>query len=155
MAWEKLAERLRSNTLPPVLAGPILRKVTTSLVTVWLALKESADVTLTIFDSNGVSALLSDKRKTVRIGKFLHIVAVTVRSSGEFFKPGKVYYYDVSFSTATGPKNLRDRTATTGSLVWGYDAHRLPSFAISPAELGNVRLIQGSCRKTIATGGDA
>jgi hypothetical protein len=35
-----------TNPLPLILAGPILRKVTSSTVIVWLALLQDADITL-------------------------------------------------------------------------------------------------------------
>lgn len=44
MTWKPLEERL--TFLPLVLAGPILRQVTTDSVTVWVALRRKADVTL-------------------------------------------------------------------------------------------------------------
>ncbi|MCI0388960.1 MAG: hypothetical protein MOB07_09390 [Acidobacteria bacterium] len=160
MAWTLLKDSLKNSlsSKPPVLAGPILRKVTDTSVTVWLALKESSEVTLEVFisDVQVVPALFFGKRKTVRIGKNLHLVAVTARPrSSERLQPDKVYYYDLSFPTATGPKNLRNGTATDNGIVLGYGSHRLPSFSIPPAELNNVRIIQGSCRKPNATGADA
>jgi len=50
MAFTKLADRLKN--LPLVLAGPILRQVTKDSVTVWIALKQSATVTLNVYDSD-------------------------------------------------------------------------------------------------------
>ncbi|MBA2680765.1 MAG: hypothetical protein H0U76_20515, partial [Ktedonobacteraceae bacterium] len=47
MTWASLAERI--DTLPLILAGPIVRRVEPQLVTVWLALKEARDVTLYIY----------------------------------------------------------------------------------------------------------
>src|SRR5262245_5215372 len=161
MAWNSLNDPLGNNSLsnkPPILAGSILRKLTPTSVTVWLALKESSDVTLEVFisDLQVVPALFFGKRKTVRIGKNLHLVAVTALPRGdERLKPGDIYYYDLSFSTAAGPKNLRNGTATNNGIVFGYGSHRLPSFSMPPAELNDVRLIQGSCRKPNATGTDA
>jgi hypothetical protein len=157
MAWTSLRNSLDSK--PLVLAGPILRKVTPSSVTVWLALKDSAEVTLHIFisDVQVVPPLFSGKSGTIRVGEHLHIVAVTARAdAGVVLKPGEIYYYDLLFSTKTGPKNLRDGSATTDRIVWGYKGtHPLPSFAMPPNDLNDVRLIQGSCRKPNASGSDA
>ena len=51
MAWTSLQNSLNSN--PEVLAGPILRKVTSASVTVWLALKTPGEVTLKVLAPNG------------------------------------------------------------------------------------------------------
>ena len=47
MSWIPLAERF--DALPLILAGPLLRRVEPSSVTVWLALKESRKVVLRIY----------------------------------------------------------------------------------------------------------
>ena len=54
MAFKSFVNRF--GELPLVLAGPILRQVTTDAVTVWVALKQSATVTPTVYDSdhNGI-----------------------------------------------------------------------------------------------------
>ena len=48
MAWTSLQNSLCSK--PRVLAGPILRKVTPTSVTVWLALRVAGKVILTVQD---------------------------------------------------------------------------------------------------------
>ena len=50
MAWTSLQNSLSSK--PHVLAGPVLRKVTTKSVTVWLALRMAGTVVLTVVDSD-------------------------------------------------------------------------------------------------------
>ncbi|HEX5083172.1 MAG TPA: PhoD-like phosphatase, partial [Blastocatellia bacterium] len=159
MAWISLKNTLGSK--PLVLAGPILRKVTPASATVWLALKESAEVTLEVYNGDGPmdDTILRGKRRTVRIGKNLHIVAVTAspKDSGKL-APGTVYYYDLFFSTANGDKRLKNGTATNAgayTIAWGYDEHVLPSFSMPPSVVDDVRIIQGSCRKPNATGWDA
>ncbi len=44
MVWSRLQDRI--DSLPLVLAGPMLRKTTPTSVTVWLALRDAATVTL-------------------------------------------------------------------------------------------------------------
>ena len=155
MAWVKLAGRF--NKLPLVLAGPILRKVTPTSVTVWLALKESTGVTLDVHfgDVTVGRVLLSGFRQTVHVGKNLHIVAITARPvEGKNLEPGEVYFYNLSFVTGSkGPIGLSE--ATGGELTWGYGTNRFPSFALPPKELADCRIIQGSCRKPNADGPDA
>src|SRR5690349_4236106 len=43
------------TALPSLLCGPIVRKVVPDEVTVWVALKSSANVTLTVFDRSPTS----------------------------------------------------------------------------------------------------
>ncbi len=158
MAWSKLSERLVA--VPLVLAGPMLRKVTESSVTVWLALKEHADVTLEISrgESPGVvEKLFSGHRPSVRIGPNLHLVAVTAQRGSE--KPlatGTVYNYDLMFKTDDGKtRDLLTAVGASGKDAYAYDGKSLPSFALPPEDLEDVRLIQGSCRKPNADGPDA
>ena len=156
MSWQSLKTTLGSK--PLVLAGPMLRKVTDSAVTVWLALKEKADVTLEIYptDVQVASMLFSGQRKTVRVGRNLHLVAVTAqRESKPPLTPGTVYYYDLSFTTAAGKVNLATAVGASGKAAYAYGSKRLPGFSLPPADLEEVRLIQGSCRKPNAEGPDA
>jgi hypothetical protein len=158
MAWTRLATRLESESIPLVIAGPMLRKVTDSSVTVWLALQKKAEVTLDVYstDAQVASSLLSGKRKTVRVGRNLHIVAVTAeRGNKPALTPGTVYYYDLSFATDSGSKDLATAVGASGKAAYAYGTRRLPGFALPPADLEEVRLIQGSCRKPNAEGPDA
>ena len=156
MSWQPLKTTLA--TKPLVLAGPMLRKVTESSVTVWLALKEFADVTLEILPSDArvVRRLFSGQRKTVRIGRNLHLVAVTARREDQPpLTPGTVYSYDLSFTTADGTVDLSKAVGASGKAAYAYGSKRLPGFALPPADLEAVRLVQGSCRKPNAQGPDA
>jgi hypothetical protein len=96
MAWTPLANRLAS--LPRVLTGPILRKVTPKSVTVWLALQKPGSVTLTVIDV-GNTKVMQGSRRAISIGKNLHIVAVTASLLPGFqdLAEGVVYQYDLTF----------------------------------------------------------
>jgi hypothetical protein len=149
----------QGNPLPLVLAGPILRKVTQSSVTVWLALSQPADVTLTVYagDEQISPVLASGDRKTVSVGKNIHIVCVTTTpAAGQpNLAGGTVYSYDLSFNTATGVVPLLKAVGASGKDAYAYGARQRPSFALPPDALESVRLIQGSCRKPNAEGPDA
>jgi hypothetical protein len=55
MAWKSLTDRDTGiDKRPHVLAGPILRKVTSKTVTVWFALRKAGKVTVTVLDA-GIS----------------------------------------------------------------------------------------------------
>ena len=78
MAWTSLKNSLCSK--PHVLAGPILRTVTPKSVTVWITTRIGAAVTLTVWDWDDQNVeRMKGTRRTVAIGKNLHIVAVTAK----------------------------------------------------------------------------
>lgn len=148
-----------SNPLPLILAGPILRKVTSSTVSVWLALSQHADVSLTVYSTPqqvGVT-VAQGHRPTVSVGKNLHIVCVTARllTGQTEMTGGNVYSYDLSFSTTGGTVPLSAAIGASGTAAYLYDNLPLPTFALPPVELTSVRLIIGSCRKPHAEGPDA
>ena len=66
MAWEPLSKRL--DTLPHVLAGPVLREVTPKAVTVWVALRKAAKVTLTVHNDNK-KKVKEGSRDTIAMGR--------------------------------------------------------------------------------------
>jgi hypothetical protein len=157
MAWERLADRL--NKLPRLLAGPVLRRVTADApgvlgtVTVWVALKTRAKVTLNVFD--GKDKTMTGSRQTVAIGKNLHIVAVTAITQPPFSGPseGKIYQYDLIFDFDGGPTGQSLAQASNNGL-FSYGSFKLPTFAFPPKDLNSVRIIQGSCRMPHASGLD-
>ena len=144
MGWTPLRERI--DELPLVIAGPILRRTEPDSVTVWVALKASRHVTLTIFDKNH-NFLFESTRTTARIGINLHVVAVTANASSNILKSGENYLYDLHFGNGellSSPGIL----TTEGSLQdITYPQYTLPSFALPPSDLKDLRIIHGSCRK--------
>ncbi len=155
MGWTTLKERLdiTTTTIPVVLAGPMLRKVTGKSVTVWLALRVAEEVTLTV-ENDEKKPVVAGTAKTIAIGKNLHIVAVTANrfvSPETELKEGIVYRYDVQF------KNLNMKLAeATKKADLGYpiNSNSLPSFAIPPTDPNLLRLLNGSCRMPHASGKD-
>ena len=102
MTWTRLQSSL--NTKPHVLAGPILRTVTPTSVTVWLALRVGAKVTLIVLDEQNAQVMRGERR-TVAIGSHLHIVAVTAKLSPPHanLSEGIVYQYDLFFDFEGDP----------------------------------------------------
>ncbi len=154
---DKLQGRLAG--LPLILAGPILRRVTDSSVTVWVALQQPKAVTLQIKSATGDNVGDAATAPTVAVGRFLHIVAVTASVS---LTPGVIYTYDMDFapfgpvSTALDPTTLLDAVSPTGvPNPISYPPYPLPSFALPPANANDLRIIHGSCRKPHADGPDA
>jgi hypothetical protein len=151
MGWTPLADRL--DSLPRVLCGPILRKVTADSVTVWLALRMAAVVSLHVRDED--VEVLEGSRKTTAIGVSLHIVAVTGRAAaqGTVLKSGITYQYDLTFAFEDGA--VQTLAAATAPASLAYPPFPLPSFCLPPADVNTLRLITGSCRIPHGEGTDA
>src|SRR6185503_16407807 len=109
--------------LPLLLAGPVLRRVESDLVCVWIATSQPCNATLLLFDGGDVAASdtplgdlraewESDVQATLPIGLNLHVLAITldlrtpggnaVRSNGALL-PNRTYSYDLSFFTHADP----------------------------------------------------
>ncbi|MGW7715575.1 hypothetical protein ACWGKK_14840 [Streptomyces chartreusis] len=151
MAFVPLAQRLSANQIPLVLAGPVLRHVAHDQVTVFVALREERTVNLRVYVGQGSArtTVLQGSRATVPLGTSLHVVAVTAFGSQAALRllPETTYYYDLDFGAGQTLASARvlHLTATTSPL--GYGGADLPSFALPPARLDQVRLVHASCRK--------
>lgn len=159
MAFQSLKDRL--STLPLVLAGPMLRKVTPNSVTVWLALRSPATVTVTVFDSTPAHAtIFTGSRHTRALGPNLHIVAVSADQLAPTQAPGTtlvenaIYLYDATLQFDNGlARSLTD--ATQGVRLSYTPSYSFPSFCLPPHDLNNLRILHGSCRKPANEGLDA
>jgi hypothetical protein len=168
MPWTPLAERF--SNLPLILAGPMLRRAEARAVTVWLALKEPRTVTLRIYSRNAGGELvqqLEGTRHTVRLGDYLHVIAITARatSGDEKLAWGGLYYYDLFFQPddAAEGQAAAGQLSTPGILNFDpaaadllhrlvYPGHPLPGFVLPPGDLNHVSMLHGSCRKPHGVG---
>ncbi len=154
--------------LPLILAGPILRRVEPGLVSVWLALREEATVQLTLWEGQATadkpSLLSGPAAPTLRIGDKLHIIVVALKiPSSQTLLPGRIYSYDVTLQTKSGQtENLKSLKLLKDGfingqphLALGYEPDVLPSFALPPAELTDLRIVHGSCRRSNSPQPDA
>jgi hypothetical protein len=158
--------------LPLILAGPILRRVEPGLVSVWMALSEEATVKLTLWEGQATAdqpSLLSGPATaapTLRVGEKLHIVVVALKIPAESNKtllPGRVYSYDVTLQTKSGKtENLKSQKLLQDGVIngqphlaLGYDPDVLPSFSLPPAELTDLHIVHGSCRRANSPQPDA
>ncbi|MDJ0571906.1 MAG: PhoD-like phosphatase [Pleurocapsa sp. MO_192.B19] len=146
--------------LPLIIAGPILRHTEADAVTVWLALKKPSAIALKIYDTEDGrgavlgSVLLQGERKTVALGKNLHIVAVTAKAEGEkLLSPGKVYAYDV-YCECDRVNLITAIKAKGKDYSLSYFPHQLPTFALPPKDLNHLNIVHGSCRKPHGGGRD-
>lgn len=150
--------------LPLVLAGPIVRRVEPTLVAVWLALRDEATVTLKLWEgrvtagSGNVYLTADPAAKTVRIGDGLHIALAVIKipkTSPRVLQPGRTYSYDVDIAVAGQPTQTLKTLGllSTGDVLGkrvealGFEENFLPSFAPPPAEITDLRVIFGSCRR--------
>lgn len=156
MTFTPLASRL--DSLPLVLCGPILRRVLPSSVTVWVALRKPATVTLSVYDGDGPQRVrvmppvtfAAASRATTPVGEHLHITAVTARGPSTPLHEGKVYFYDLTFDSGGTTQTLEQATLMPPIQVDRFSYSlltKLPSFSLPPADLNELRLIHGSCRK--------
>ncbi|MFJ6572111.1 hypothetical protein ACIQNU_32375 [Streptomyces sp. NPDC091292] len=164
--------------LPLVLAGPVVRRVDSTGVTVWLALKARRKVTLDVYEGASghlpATPVLTGTRVTARMGEHLHIVAVTAEvPAGGALKPGTIHRYvlrfgeDVSAPSAPVPGGAPGLftpgviAATEGearkALLYQSTsgAPDLPSFITPPGHPAGLRLFHASCRKPHGEGTDA
>ena len=155
MAWMSLRNSLSNK--PRVLAGPILRKVTPTSVTVWLAMHVGGDVTLTVLDALN-APLATGHRHTVAVGTQLHIVCVTAvpTTGAPDLVEGVVYRYNLAFAFDDG-QGMDLPTATGTQTLPGafcYVPFGLPSFCLPPASLDDLPILCGSCRIPHGNGRD-
>jgi hypothetical protein len=144
MSWKPLIERLEQ--LPIVLAGPILRRSEPDAVTIWLVLKESRTVTLNIFDLAG-NVLITGSHKTIQIGVHVHLVTVTAKTSINKLLAGEDYLYNIDLGNGenfNSPNILKNQFFNSNIT---YSKYKLPSFALPPTDIDDLRLVHGSCRK--------
>lgn len=161
------------NTWPLVLAGPIVRRIEPHMASVWVALKEPRSVRLSIWSAPidtgsgddlfaGEPPRVAGTAQTLRVGEHLHIAVVTATSDDPLL-PGQIYAYNLSFgphgTIDAAPtedlkslKLLQDHQPGTpgfvlGHLALGYVPNLLPAFVTAPAELTDLRIVHGSCRR--------
>jgi hypothetical protein len=147
--------------LPLILAGPILRRTESQSVSVWIALQTAAEIHLQVLPAQGdivdsSQPLLQGTASTIALGKSLHIALVTAQPrSDQRLVPGLLYAYDLKIhppqnsSSDAAPIALQDalRSAALPDVCLSYFGHGLPTFALPPQDLNDLRILHGSCRK--------
>lgn len=168
MSFTKLNARI--NTLPLVLAGPIVRRVEPTNATLWIALRRRRRVTLEIYDGEapGGSLVASGERETLTVGVNLHIACITAKP-GTPFTAGKTYQYNLRFDHSGDSDDIPSggdlfepriiaATSAEARTKLTYASHggpSRPSFVLPPAALDDLRLLHGSCRKIAGEHSDA
>lgn len=159
--------------LPPLLAGPALRRTEPASVTVWVALKFACTVKLQVLSTqqNGQELgdpVLQGQRETVAIGQYLHVAAVTAcpieppappeppeQSEQLGLQHDTIYAYDLQFEadkTYSLTEALRSSRVPTTTV--SYFSHQRPTFTLPPAHISDLKIVHGSCRKPHGPGFD-
>ena len=160
-----------------LLAGPIVRRVEPRLAAVWVALNQPMAVRLVLYDGlrqAPVSAapLAAGAANTLRVGNGLHlaVAVVELKAPATPLTGGRNYAYNLHFhdyvgaspgaavldpATLTGPsRDLHSLQLLKDGLIdghphlaLGYAPNELPSFALPPPSLTDLRILHGSCRR--------
>jgi len=105
------------NNLPLILAGPIVRRVEPTLVSVWVALSDARTVELGIWTgitNAGISgtffgtatAIQRSTAVSIRIGAKLHIALVILDLTASPLIPAQIYSYNLVFTGGIGAQDL-------------------------------------------------
>ena len=163
MAFTKLQGRL--DSLPLILAGPIVRRVEPEAVTIWVALRRKRRIRLEIYDAAG-QIVASGQHDTIAIGTNLHIACVTAKPATPF-TPGTTFQYNLFFDHLGGSDDIPSggdlfaprifspatlpllaEAETRNAICYAADSGpSRPSFVLPPSQLDELRLLHGSCRK--------
>jgi hypothetical protein len=154
------------SDMPLVLCGPIVRKVTHEMASVFVALKEPRRLCLEVHEHDQVSLdfVAGELVATRPIGRALHVAVVTVETP---LTPGKTYGYDLVIEDAAG---ARTSFGNAPHEVYGgwpihsplaavepmfvFENGKLPTFVCPPTDRKDLRAIHGSCRKPHGQGTD-
>jgi hypothetical protein len=140
-------EALDVAGLPAIVSGPIVRRLTRTRVSVWVALSSGDEVTLEVSDGTQVVAW-SAATTPKRAGTRLYLTVLTAELAAGF-EPGRVYEYFILRGTHLDGNT--DWTRLVGGDAWWRQlaaagaAH--PSFVGLPRDLGSLRIAHASCRK--------
>ncbi|MGB7413718.1 MAG: hypothetical protein WA902_05890 [Thermosynechococcaceae cyanobacterium] len=137
-----------------------MRHTEPKALTVWVALRDCSAVTLRVYrtgdQGNRIEELcLEGQSQTIRLGQHLHVTAVTANQSQAPLQPGQIYAYDLQFwlPATDQPLSLRSQTVLADHSI-SYFAHQLPTFALPPTHLKDLKIVHGSCRKPHGGGPD-
>lgn len=135
---------LTSGTLPGIAAGPILRRVTRTHASVWLALTRPDTVTLHLrLAGQPGTEFAAGSATPTRVGVNLWLAVVTGTAPGGAFAAGGLYEYRLSSPGWPDP-------------MWSDCAigTALPAFPAPPATVADLVVLHTSCRKAHGNGRD-
>jgi len=148
---------------PLLLTGPMVRRVEPKSVSVFVLVKHQRSVKLDVFPAGSTNTVVATgTADTIQIGRYMHASLVTATLTNPLADATN-YAYNVTFTKTgndpldVGPvtQNLGDLGLLAGATPLGYEAGALPTFALPPNNLGDLKFVHASCRKPHAPGDDA
>jgi hypothetical protein len=124
-------------TLPAVLAGPVLRRLTRTDVSVWLALSRPDEVTLHVREAGAPATEVTATATPTRVGSNLWLTTVSSTAPGGQFAAGSLYEYRASSPGWPAEPSWPDLAFGTA----------LPAFPGLPAAIDDFLVFHTSCRK--------
>ena len=165
--------------IPRIIAGPILRRVEPTGVSVWLACSRQFHLDLKLYEGDNLKAsgsasnfstvtavdvaTTSSESAMVQFGKHLWIAVVTAKPQVSL-QSNKVYSYNIHLTSPDDPSlklDLRHDGLLKGEHEGrkqeplGYGTDKLPSFVLPADDPEKLFLAQASCRKMHGHGQDA
>ncbi len=141
---------------PPILSGPILRRVDEYQINIWLATSKNYEITasLYIIDQNHKILPISVKNHKLRLGKQLYIHLITINPLKNVFPTDQLLGYNLFFSKGNHTFDLQQLGyldhKSPSRIV--YSSLKYPSFFIKSTESSS--FLYGSCRKIHGKGED-
>lgn len=135
------------GSLPRIVCGPVLRRLTRTSVSVWVACLEPDPITLTVRRREaGGPPPASVTTTPTRVGAKLWMTVLTAGAPGGTFEPGRVYEYELTAAWAV-----------VRPIPWGdlsLPNATLPTFLAPPANAAELVVYHTSCRKPHGGGRD-
>jgi hypothetical protein len=138
---------LNLTSLPGIVAGPVLRRLTRQSVSVWVACVVPDAITLTVRRHGAAGPETSVTTQPTRVGANFWITVLTAAAPAGTFQAGQIYEYELTAPWNQGPR------AIPWSQLSLAPATR-PTFLAPPATAAELVVYHTSCRKPHGGGRD-
>jgi hypothetical protein len=151
VAWTPIRSRVGGlDGLPEVLAGPILRRVESNSVSVWIAMRNPQAVRLNVFAPGSPASPLLQSAIVPpdQLGEHLFVTCLTATPvGGATLAPNTKYAYDIIWD---GTKTLASAGFLSEAeyvLDINLPGETHPTFLTLPTQRSSLRFFHASCRK--------
>ena len=137
---------LSLGSLPGIVAGPILRRLTRTSVSVWVACVAPDPITLKVRNRAGGPETTATMQPA-KVGTHLWMTVLTAGAPGGTFVAGDIYEYELS----------AEWDQTRGAIPWNQlslPSALFPTFLAPPADAADLVVLHTSCRKPHGGGRD-
>jgi hypothetical protein len=134
-------------SMPGLVAGPILRRLTRTSVSVWVACVADDAITLTVRRRAPGGPTATVETQPTKVGAHLWMAVLTAQAPGGTFVAGEIYEYELS----------ADWEQTRGEIAWNelsLAPSTLPTFLAPPTNAAELVVLHTSCRKPHGGGRD-